>query len=381
MKNLKFKNYKAAIVTARAASLIYALVIVTILMIVAGSMSASFLRSSQRNYDLFRGEQAYYVARAALEDAFHYAHLYGVGYEEASYMGDIYVSGHAMEWDTTGNGVTDTYGDWEVFSRAKGVDWQDGNNDCVNFTGWTINCYLAPLPGTGEAGDSCDFTNPSDGDGDGVNWDADEDDKCNWNKIAHGQTISVPLFTEAGAISGTDEFILRLRTPGGETLDPSDNSDIIASWEFKGDCGGSTCYLRPNIILASQKNYIRETNINDSNYDNGYMIIRALQVWSTPYIKEGITQNNENKSISNFFNEAENIYFKLIVTGTLKSTGVEIPYLEYQIVTGSPDVISDNKVTYTADGYAEGRLGTYARHIWATQKLGNDSIINFALQN
>ena len=54
----------------RAASLIYALVIVTVLMVVAGTMAASFLRTSQRTYDMFRGTQAYYASRAAMEVSF-----------------------------------------------------------------------------------------------------------------------------------------------------------------------------------------------------------------------------------------------------------------------------------------------------------------------
>lgn len=386
MQNFKLKNYGADVVASRAASLIYALVIITVMMIVAGTMSASFLRSSQRNYDLFRGEQAYYIARAAMEDAFHYAHQNGVGYEDYSCFGAEYPSGHAMEWDTNNDSVMDAYADWEVFSRAKGVDWQDEvvDSKCATFNGGIVPCYLVPIPGTGDAGDSCDFTTPSDGDGDDINWNADEDDKCNWNKIAHGETISVPLFTEdnANPFTGSEEFILRLRTPNGEVLTPSLTTDIIASWEFKGECATGTCYLRPD-LLGTIKNYILHTNLNISKTSYDFIIIKASDSLGLYSIIKGTTQNNEEKSIKDFLKDAENVYFKLIVTGTLNEdiSGNTIPYLEYQIITHTPNIISDNKITYTADGYAIGRLGTYARHIWATQKLGSDPIINFALQN
>jgi len=350
---------------------------VAILMVVAGTMASSFIRSSQRAYDMFRGTQAYYASRAAIEDAFKEAHDNGIGYEITSE--DYYPVGrHAIEWDTTDDGVEDTFGDWEIWSRAKPADWQgDGSTDCQEFNGGIGTCYVIPIPGTGDAGDSCDFTNPEEDD---QLWDTDEDDACNWNKIAYGDTVNIPLFTsdDASPFTGTEEFILRMRTPNGEILDTT-SIETIATWEFNGDCGGSSCYLRPN--FDSLKNYIYPSNIN---YISDYVVIKASDFFGATYIAKGLPYNSKTEeSIQEFLKDASSSYFKLAVIGNLvdNADGITpIPYLEYQIIVDD-EIISDDKVVYTAVGSSEGRLGTYTRNIQATQGLESASIVNFALQN
>ena len=50
-----------------AVSLIFAIILITVLLATGATMSASFLKASQRNSDLFRSTQAYYAARASIE--------------------------------------------------------------------------------------------------------------------------------------------------------------------------------------------------------------------------------------------------------------------------------------------------------------------------
>ena len=332
-----------------------------------------------------------------MEEAFNYAHQYAVGYEQISNDGDIHQPDrHAMEWDTSNDGVdqsgadADTYGDWEIFSRAKPVDWQGGGStNCQTFTSWGLSaCHLVPLPGTGTAGENCDFTNPN------GTWDLDEDDKCNWNKIAHGETINIPLFyydeTDVSEpyddvindFTGTEEFILRLRTPEGKTIADA-SSGVIASWEFQYKDGGNSYYLRPSAQYSTYPYYyIHKENINNANMANDYIIIKASDFWETHIIKGAVNQDNFTTNIRDFLATGNKIYFKLTISGDLKEhiSEVDIPYLEYQVITDN-EIISDNKITYTAEGYSIGKQGTYYRSIQATQGIGNDSVINFALQN
>ncbi len=348
----------------RAASLIYALIITTIVLVVAGGMAASFMRASQRNYDLFRGTQAYYASRAAMEMAFAEVSdpSNGIGYE--------YADSSAVSWDVTG--TADVVGEYEFWSRAKTLGWQDsGTTNC--YTVGVYPCYIVPIPGTGDAG-SCDFEEP---DGD---WNTDEDAECNWNKIAYGETITVPLYTsdDSSPFTGGEEFILRLRTPDGATL--NNDSEEVASWEFTGTCGGVTCYLRPN--SSSFQHYIYPDNINSAT---SYIVMQATDVWGLTLIKEGVISGTKTiMSIQDFLSDAtgDEFYFKLTIIKPLEEyiTGYNIPYLEYQVITDS-EIISDSKIVYTASGSAEGRLGVYTRDIQATQGLGSNSVINFALQN
>lgn len=115
---------------------------------------------------------------------------------------------------------------------------------------------------------------------------------------------------------------------------------------------------------------------------NDYIIIKASDFWETHIIKGAVNQDNFTTNIRDFLATGNKIYFKLTISGDLKEhiSEVDIPYLEYQVITDN-EIISDNKITYTAEGYSIGKQGTYYRSIQATQGIGNDSVINFALQN
>ncbi|MBT5016038.1 hypothetical protein HN748_04410 [Candidatus Peregrinibacteria bacterium] len=391
----------------RAASLIYALVIVTVLMVVAGTMAASFLRTSQRTYDMFRGTQAYYASRAAMEVSFSLVSSEGIGYETTSeeYFGGDY----AVELDTDGDGSDDVFGEFEIFARARQVGWRDEVDDCGGFSG-PAHCYLVPIPGTGDAGDSCNFEEPADGDGDdGDAWDVEADDKCNWNKIAYGETITIPLYYEDDtgvcpddeicnpAEIGLTSFYLRIRTPEGSDL--SGNSDeSIVNWEISGDCdtdedfvSDKSCYLMAasgGTVMGGDvfDSYIDYTAINNAKSNGDYIVLNGFNDY---YL--GKDETKINRMIEEFLTsfagdgdiekEVLNPKLKLSVISPLLKIDMttSVPYLEYQLITDP--AYSDNKIVYTATGKSNGRLGSYIRGIQATQALGSDSVISFALQN
>ncbi|MFA6435527.1 MAG: hypothetical protein WCW30_00095 [Candidatus Gracilibacteria bacterium] len=384
------KNFK----NPSGLSLIFAIITMTIIMVVAGTMSASFLRANTRNMDLFRSIQAYYASRASMEKAIADVAdpTHGIGYESSSAA--------AISWDTNRDGTEDVTGTYEIFSQAKPLDWQSAGSTCDG----TQDCYI-PIPGTGDVGTSCDFEDTS------ASWatgtDAADDD-CNWNRIGYGETVTIPLFyTDPDSpdgelvnsyITGSETFKLRVRTP----MDPDTGiryqldegeDKVIMSWEFNGTCndGGSdyTCYLTP-ITIKGEETFIYDYSINEGINSKDFIVIN-IQDYSNPTIvKSGTDDQNYifvhiyeflTATYLDYTHTINQPYFKITLPQSLiAEDGItSIPYLEYQLITNTP--IADNKIVYISDGKANGKLETYVRHMQATQSIENDSIINFVIQN
>ena len=164
-----------------AASILYAIVITTVIIVTAGTMSASFIRASQRNHDLYRSTQAYYAARAAMEEGI-------AASATANELGFEASNTTAINW-----APVNATGEYQVFSRSKGLNWRDPTSYTapVNCSATTPeDCYVMPIPGTGTAGGTdCDVNNPTQ-----PSWSTDINDDCNWNKIEYQETVSIPLY-------------------------------------------------------------------------------------------------------------------------------------------------------------------------------------------
>jgi len=367
-----------------AVSLIFAIILITVLLATGATMSASFLKASQRNSDLFRSTQAYYAARASIEKAIAAVAAKGVGYENSAT--------NAISWDTTNDTVIDTTGEYKIFAQSKPLDWQSTTPSICGQN--MIQCFI-PMPGTGSAGENCNFEDPN------QTWAMDFEDKCNWDKIGYNENITIPLYysdpicTQDGICNPAEtsmaEFALKIRTPNGETLAGGDKT-IIMNWEISGDCdvdgdyvGDETCYLLPkNPEWELDSNtQLSATRINNAATIN-YEILMEID--------EGTNDFNQDPYLiidflTAFFGdhylnrEILNPVLKLIVISPLIDSlySTPIPYLEYQITTDKN--ISDNKIIYLADGKSEGNQGIYVQHLRATQSLGNAAVINFVVQN
>lgn len=366
----------------RGVSLIFAIILVTILLITGSSMSGSFLRASQRNTDLFRSTQAYYAARASMEKAIAAVGVYGVGYEASAT--------EVIGLDTNEDGAADTTGDYDIFARAKPLDWQ---TESPSACGLGTECYI-PLPGTGTAGTDCDFEDET------QNWTTDFEDECNWNRIGYGENATIPFFyndefgTQNPYDTGLSTFILRVRPPinpdtgSRYTLDDLDD-DVILNWQFTGECDedgdGSyetSCYLVPVVETSGggfgqpvvEESQIQESDVNMAA-GNEYEVLNQGSY--------GKNQNDYFRLVSPDFLNYEYLnqpYLKLTAVSQLQDlSGNQIPYLEYQIIIDQE--ISDNKILYSSLGKAEGKLGTYAYPLTASQDIGADPIIHFAVQN
>lgn len=370
-------------------SLIFAIITMTIVMVVAGTMSASFLRANTRNLDLFRSIQAYYASRASMEKAIANVAAQGIGYESDSAT--------AIGWDTNGDGTDDVTGTYEIFSLAKPLDWQSsGDGTCA----LSDECYI-PIPGTGDVGTSCDF---EDSDASWATGTDAADDDCNWNRIGYGETVTIPLFytDSSGAlvnsyVTSYEKFILKIRTPldsyGNRYYFNASEKKVIISWEFNATCndGGSdyTCYLTPR-TQSLFETFIYDSSINEGMNSKDFIVIN-IQDYSNPDIVKFGTDDQSNTPVyiyefltATYFDYTHTIeqpYFKITLPQSLiAEDGItSIPYLEYQLITNTP--IADNKIVYISDGKATGKLETYVRHMQATQSIENNSIINFVIQN
>ncbi|EKD93133.1 MAG: hypothetical protein ACD_28C00232G0003 [uncultured bacterium] len=357
-----------------AMSLVFALVIMSIIVITSATMSASFLRASQRNADLFRSTQAYYAARSSMEKAIASVAQNGIGYEDSA-TGSIAL-------DTNGDAVNDTNGDYDIYARAKPLDWQSASpSNC----GSTTNCYV-PMPGTGTAGSDCDFEDAS------QPWAADEDDSCNWNKIGYQENVTIPLYYSDASCTdgvcnpketGITNFILKIKTPNGEVLE-GDSDTIIVNWEISGTCDDGIsnyeCYMIPAIPDAPGE---PDTQLNAYKLNDSVSIDYELLNGLYDVGKDDLDQKNiilDFLTADYLGREILNPSLKLsVISPLIEFGGGSIPYLEYQMVVDKP--ISDTKVLYVSEGKSEGKLGNYVQHIRASQGIGSSAIINFAIQN
>lgn len=132
--------------------------------------------------------------------------------------------------------------------------------------------------------------------------------------------------------------------------------------------------------------YIDYTAINNAKSNGDYIVLNGFNDY---YL--GKDETKINRMIEEFLTsfagdgdiekEVLNPKLKLSVISPLLKIDMttSVPYLEYQLITDP--AYSDNKIVYTATGKSNGRLGSYIRGIQATQALGSDSVISFALQN
>jgi hypothetical protein len=385
----------------RAASILYSLVIVTTIIVTAGTMSASFIRASQRNHDLFRSTQAYYAGRAAMEAGIAEAGSQGVGFEEGN--------SSAINWPGVSSG-----GEYEIYSRSKKMDWDDPTPALCNLTS-PENCFVVPMPGTGSAGaenlmgpggEGCDFEEQDAG------WNSDTaqgnsswldalNDNCNWNTIAYQENVTVPLYYHDASCAGNlcnpfrnvlSNLLIRVRTPNGESLSATDMDQVVVNWEISGDCdttgdsmGDASCYMVPSYFPTGTDSAISFNDLNGANGPNDYLLVDgASSVFDSPISIAGFPPFPDVPPV-NFLTlgppaEIMEPNLRLSVISPLTNgSGDRIPYLEYQVLTNVP--VADNKVIYTSIGLSQGRQGVYFREIQASQTLESNSVVNFVVQN
>ncbi len=288
-----------------------------------------------------------------------------------------------------------------VKGNMESRDVLTGTNGCYVNIGGTIatNCYINPLPKTGSAGTNCKAYNPS------TNQNVDPiDHPCNWNKLEFGSNmidrVVVPLYYKNSG--GTDfiepflgqqraQFAIKIRTPckinadsfgycadsDRYVLDETED-DVVAQWQLSGKCEDDECTFLPKLD-TSPLSTIKESLVNDRQTNaTKYIVIDSLnnEILSTSKINSSddfvyqiLTQQLQKPILTLFLMD------KLqSLTGSSRSSTENVPYLEYQIVTGVP--VGNSKMEITATVSVNGNV--FKRTLSKNYRKG---IIDFAVQN
>lgn len=245
---------------------------------------------------------------------------------------------------------------------------------------------------------------------------------CNWNKIKVGESVTVPLFKQGSSgpenliTSGSDEFILRVRTPCENSeefcakidrydlsilneVDDYGNNEPIVTWQIDGeDQNGESLVLNPYIntlsdTLQFQSSIISEQRINvakNTPFDGIFTVLRFSNNM-TDSLYWGVDLNDcigpittylisdSNDCIDYDWNERNisNPAFKLSVINSTKADDATIPYLEYQIltnfITGLPPTSSDQTIR------AEGLSGEF-KQVLEVKQPQESGLLEYVIQ-
>lgn len=418
----------------RAASLVYTIIIVTVMLVTVSSVVDSILRANRQYEDFGKSDQAEKAARALMERAFLEATTAtdALGYETASANpttpSDAIVTQNLF--DTNGDGTPDVYGTYEIWARAKKVGWRTGflagDPNYGSCGSSSSDLCVVPIPGTGNAGSECDFTDVSQGWAPSATVTAAQalDNDCNWNKLHYGEVVSFPLYYEdAGCTGGIcnpaeaptlNTFTLRVRTPDtdgdgiretlntlidlnedGDTADSGENDPVVVNWEITGDCDTNGVF--PEEAEENCWMIGREADPSDPDSIDSFIYTDDVNTAVLNEVLQGDTHQGQmhngytNINILNFLTGTEsnpatameilNPLLTISVVSPLENavTLDSVPYLEYQIQVDKP--ISDNKSSIHTVGKAEGKLGTYVWPLLDYLGIAENPLIQFVIQN
>ncbi len=338
-----------------AYSLIYAFVFITVMLIV----STTVIKNIRGKIDYFDNIESASKAREAAESAAESAILL-IKDEEAGYE-------PAASTIYPDSASTDTYGIYQVFSRA----YENG----------TTGEYYTPLPHTGSAAprSECSFLSGYE------SGFEDPNHACNWNKLVAGGSATIPLYAYDGSNLlnpdelGLNAWYLKVRTPcnngsyaedcdGGDrySLDGDssdyDTDDSVILWQLIGyDSTGATVVseLPDDYAEFGFSSFERDLNINTEIYE-------SLVNEATDNIVLEANSTSSDSRYSDLYSVCsdttiETLILQLDVVNQLvdASSGGSVPYLEWQLVWEGSDPNSDTKATIIGRGYHESSLGIF----------------------
>ncbi len=333
-----------------AYSLIYALVITTIIMIVATTAVQGTLSKLTYYNDVLSAKYAKYAGESAIDKAILAIKDYEAGYEPDSYS------------DTAPDGIATM--EYSVISRA-----QPNNGSSEFYT-------PIPMTGTAAPSDECDYL---------ASADEDVDHACNWNKIMYGQSVTIPLYSyDGGAIKnpndlGLTEWNLKVRTPCtdgtyGETCaryeldgDSGDyeNDESIILWQLIGeDSSGDTVVT---VVPDDGYSTDRRTGVTSRTTATNTEIYESLINDASPsYSVLTTSSESDGTSLLDICKDGgiDKLYLQLSIVNPLidkaSATDESVPYLEWQLEsTLSVGAFADNKAVVIGKGYYEGQSGTF----------------------
>ena len=335
-----------------AYSLIYALLIMVVIMMVAATSIQNTTEKIRIFNDLEGGSQARLTAETAAELGVQNMKAKNPGYE-------------VIREDAFDDGTS--HGDYFVYSKAMTNDVLGG-----------IDTFI-PMPNSGTAvpGSECNILDNH----------KDPDHACNWNKLTIGETAAIPLYADNGfsAIDNPDDlgltaWYLRVRTPctngsleedcdGGSRYILDEGSTLaedasVVFWQLIAEVqGGDTLGMLPDdITVGFFGTFIRDINLNTEVYES---LINSSNTYGSldHVVLEASSSETKYQEILDFCLDStiQRLTMQLDIVSPLieESTGLGIPYLEWQLVTNSTDPFADNKAAIVGKGYYEGLSGTY----------------------
>ena len=375
-------------------SLIFAIIIVTAMMIMSASLADITVRNLQRVDDLGSSIQAQLMADSAFESATKYI------YENCPNAGCNEIGETDIETDII-------YGDYEITGlSAENITSGDGY-------------FYVPIPGYGSAAGNYDENYVCEPEAPG-----DIDDECNWNKIYFGDSVTIPLYVSEDDEFTGNELYIRVRTPlcddddwdcendrkliacedeaktATDTLNGCDLEDdkVILFWQIRGDREDGTDYVESREGTTGAFIEIRDdTNPGTDSEIYTTLINNSLSndySDSDSYLENYVVVNMDDMVNPDADQGEENIIFDILTDGadpmlyptlqishiqTIRNNDGAIPYLEYQIVSDAQ--ISNDRSFITARGFVKSKGDSYfwLEEGWLSQYT--NSIINFAFQN
>ena len=400
--------------TRPAYSLVFAFLIMTVMMIVAGTAIQNTTEKLALYNDLGGSSQADLAAQSAAEQGLaailDVVDTDGDGVNDSPSPGYEASQSEAFCNDTDGDSSCNSWGDFIALAEQR----SDGSS------------FYTPLFGTGTAGNSedcsvLDYIDPDTGDVLST-ITVDVDDPCNWNKLMVGDSVTIPLFDTidsddtgtlgeiiiAGDLSGFSGWDLRVRTPcNDETMDSgcgryelnedgeiSGEGDTVIFWQLVGeDTAGNAVSLIPEdepgedeLFNTSREAYPENTEIYESLVNDAYLS-------SEDFIVLSADSSTRYESLLNFCEgdldgdgidetDLASLYLQLkIVTPLKDADDGSIPYLEWQLQTSSTDPFADNKTSFVGQGYAQGVANTYYSSYVISRSTTGESTNVYTLSN
>lgn len=390
-----------------AYSLIFAFVVMTIILVVAGATIENTTDKLALYNEMEGSSQAYLSAQSSAE--------LGV---------------NAIQ-DTDGDGTNDYSPGYETSDSEVFCLDEDADGTCNSWADFIVlaeqkeynGFFYTPIFGTGTAGNSedctvLDYIDLDTGDTDPT-VTIDVDDPCHWNKLLFGGSVSIPLFDtndSSGGImppddlSGFTGWNLKVRTPCSDgTLDSTctryefedgadgtgsdyDQDDSIILWQILGaDKEGNEYVLLPDdeTLYSSRSGDYRSPS-DDGNTE----IYESLINEAVDYVTLEVSSTSDYSSIYNYcIGDTDNdsatdaiVFTSLILQMDIVSPlvdvdGNSIPYLEWQLEVDSLEPMADAKSVIIGEGYFNGSRNTFYSPYVLTRSTTGESSNVYTLSN
>lgn len=361
-----------------AYSLLYALFITTIILIVAATAIEDTTQKILLFQELESGAKARLAAESVTDEA-----IRAMKNQEAGY--ELQRSGVlAGEGEYGSDGID---GSFEIFGRA-----QENDNEASGY-------FYTPIPNTGTAGPSskCSFLEP----------DKNVGHACNWNKLLTGDSVTIPLYSDDGFGGvknpndlGVTAWYLLVRTPcdNGSLLNDCgpgsryvldagagyEDDDSIILWQLIGESSTGSVSVVPDDATTVDGGTFQQIRFTDFNTEVYESSINSALTAGDYIALEGSTSSTKYQSLLDFskISTFDTVVLQLdIVSELISDTGVNVPYLEWQLYSNALEPFADNKSVIFGEGFFSGTFNNYYfPHVLTRSTIGERTSI-YTLSN